>query len=321
MRRHGPVCWRHGRPWRTTSPVTAVRYSPTTSSPLGRIARLWILVLGTLCEGGGEVLVPRLYRSRETLIRAGLQPYDLVFEKRWHLHRQSIQRALTPRTRAILVGNPADPTGAQLSRDELGFLEHLCRSRGLALIADEWSLDLSLEPGLSVTAVTQCLALHLSGLGGICGLTQLEGEWIAVAGPEPEASSAASRLASFLDLESAVSRPGVLLTPPLLGRREPFLARLRARATRNRSSLAAASLREAPWTLQWGGGSWAVLQINPYRDGEDLCLALLEEGVAVQPGHLGGFPSRGYLLLSLLPQQEVFDAALAQIERLLRSSF
>ncbi len=77
-------------------------------------------------------------------------------------------------------------------------------------------------------------------------------------------------------------------------------------------------MREAPWTMQWGGGWWAVLQVNPDQHEDDLCLALLEEGVAVEPGYLAGFPHEGYLVLSLLVAPEVFDAALGRVEAQLR---
>lgn len=101
---------------------------------------------------------------------------------------------------------------------------------------------------------------------------------MAVAGPEALAGPLASRLASLAGAEAAGSRAGVLLLPSLLGRRESFLSRLRARLTRNRSAVASASVREAPWTMQWGGGWWAVLQINPDQDADELCLALARGG-------------------------------------------
>jgi DNA-binding transcriptional MocR family regulator len=137
-----------------------------------------------------------------------------------------------------------------------------------------------------------------------------------VGGPATLAAPLVSRLAARA--EAAGPGPGTPLVPPLLGRREAFLSRLRTRLARNRSALATASLREAPWTLQWGGGIWAVLQVNPERDADTLCLALLEEGVAVEPGHLGGLPREGYLVLSLLPPPSAFDAALGRIEAELR---
>jgi aspartate/methionine/tyrosine aminotransferase len=277
------------------------------------------LVLDALCDDASEVLVPvpgRPFLDSGTPVRQ--RRYALVFEEKWRIDRQSIQRALTASCRAILVGNPADPTGASLSREELGFLGHLCEAKQLALVGDESLLDSLSEPTQSVASSRRCFAIHIGGLGGVCGLPELEGEWLAVGGPDALAQPLASRLASMTGADLAGARRGVALLPALLGRREAFLSRLRARLTKNRSTLATASLREAPWTMQWGGGYWAVLQINPNQDEDELCLALLEEGIAVQPGSQGGFPQQGYLILSLLPKPAIFDAALGQIEAQLR---
>lgn len=273
------------------------------------------ILLDVFRERGGEVLVPGPDRlSIEAATTPGLRPYRLSFEGRWRLDRRSIRKAVSSRTRAILVGNPADPTGAELSRDELEFLEELCAERGLALVGDEACLDSTLEPSTSVATVRRCLAVHVSGLGGVCGLPGLHGEWMAVAGPDAVAAPLASRLASLAE----GVEDGALLVPPLLGRREAFLGSLRRRLARNRSGLAAASVREAPWALQWGGGWWATLQINPAQDAEGLCLALLDEGVAVLPGQVGGFPRQGYVVVSLLPTPAIFDAALVRLDASLR---
>jgi aspartate/methionine/tyrosine aminotransferase len=270
-----------------------------------------------LAEDGGEVLVPVPGRLGSELgDAAGLRTYELEFEGRWRIDRRSLRRSTSKHTRAVLVGNPAEPMGAALSAEELAFVEELCAGRGAVLVADESALDTTLEPPRTVAAAGVCAALHLSGLGGVCGLEDARADWLAVAGPPAEADRLAARLATLEAVQAPA--PDARLVPPLLGRREAFLTRLRARLARNRSALASASLREAPWTLAWGGGRWAVLQVNPAQEEDDLCLDLLAEGVAVLPGHLSGLPRTGYLALSLLPAPESFDAALERLEDQLR---
>jgi aspartate/methionine/tyrosine aminotransferase len=272
----------------------------------------------------GEALVPAPARplldpAAAAAARIRLEPYALEFGEQWRIDRRSVRRATGQRTRAIVVGNPAEPTGAMVDRDELAVLEELCADRGLALVGDEAFLDTALARSVSVARAAACLSVHVSGLGGVCGLSRLAGEWVAVAGPDRAAAAAASRVASLASAGPPVQASTLRALPALLARREPFLERLRARLARNRGVIAAASLREAPWTLQWGaGGCWAVLQINPVRDETELCLELLDEGVAVQPGHLDGFPSTGYLVVSLLPEPDVFLAGLERLEANLR---
>jgi alanine-synthesizing transaminase len=279
------------------------------------------VLLEATCEHGREVLVPVPGRpfldAAATTPALRLRPYELRFDGAWRLDRRSVEKAVGASTAAIVVGNPADPMGALLSRGELAFLEELCSERGLALISDESALDTAVAPSSSVARVARCLGAHVSGLAGVCGLPRLECEWIAVTGPDASAGPALSRLRAA---GAALPASRVLLAlPALLARRERFLSALRARLARNRAHVAEAALREAPWTLQWGaGGWWAVLQINPVQDEDVLCEALLADGVAISPGHLDGFPREGFLAVSLLPPPVVFDAALDALEARLR---
>jgi alanine-synthesizing transaminase len=281
------------------------------------------IALEAICDEGDEVLVPA--PARPLLDPAGALPsvhlrqYGLEFDGEWRLDRRSIRRAIGTRTRAIVVGNPADPTGAMLGGDELALLDDLCGEHGLALVGDELFLDTALRSSASVARSMRCLAVHVSGLTGVCGLPRLGGEWVAVAGPDALAGRTVSRLRSLSGAVPPISGAVMLALPALLARREPYLEALRARLASNRAAIATGSLREAPWTLQWGGGgSWAVLQISPVQDAVALCLALLDEGVAVRPGQLDGLPHVGYLVVSLLPEPEIFLAGLERLEAHLR---
>lgn len=281
------------------------------------------LALDAICDEDDEVLVPA--PSRRPVAPDGalpswrLGPYPLVFDGAWHLDRKSLGRAIGRQTRAIVVGNPSEPTGAMLDADELGFLEALCAERGLALVGDEALLDTALGSSVSVARSARCLAVHVSGLSGICGLSRLGVEWVAVAGPDAMADRAGSRPGFQPGMAPTISSAVLLATPALLARRGSYLEALRARLARNRAAIAAASLREAPWALQWGaGGTWAVLQINPAQDATALCLVLLQEGVAVRPGQLDGLPPSGYVAVSLLPEPAVFLAGLERLETHLR---
>jgi hypothetical protein len=57
-----------------------------------------------------------------------------------------------------------------------------------------------------------------------------------------------------------------------------------------------------------------VLRIGETVDEEALCLALLDDGVAVQPGFFYDFERPGHLVLSLLPEPARFRAGLLRIE-------
>jgi aspartate/methionine/tyrosine aminotransferase len=269
-----------------------------------------------------DVLVPAPSRTLLEPVaapRLRLRPYRLAFGEEWRLDRRSIRRALGQRTRALLVGNPAEPTGAMLNGEELSALDELCGLRGIALIGDEALLDTAVGASVSVARAERALAVHVSGLTGVCGLPGTAGEWIAVSGPEALAAPTAERLAGLTEARSRVPDAALRAIPALLARRGPYLAALRERMAKNRGAIAHAALREAPWSLLWGGGGpWAVLQINPIRNDRELCLELLDEGVAVQPGSLDGLPPTGHLVVSLLTEPSVLLAGLDRLERHLR---
>lgn len=280
-------------------------------------------ILDLLCRPDDEVLIPSPTRAFLDGLAGPrsvrLRRYPLVFDGGWRIDRKALKRMITPRTRAIVIGNPSDPTGAALRADELASLEDVCSVGEVALVGDEALADTAVGSPLSVCQARECLAVHVSGLSGVCGLPQLHCEWLAAAGPAALVAPAASRLQQLRERE-APSAAQVAI-PRLLARRGRYLSALRVRLSENRSYLAAAALREAPWSLQWGaGGCWAVLQIGAAEEEQPLCLALLEDdGVAVQPGSLHGLPGSGFLVVSLLPEPAIFREGMARLDRRLRA--
>ena len=277
----------------------------------------YALLFKLLCDPGDEVLVPApaypLLDLLADLEAVRLVRYPLRYDGAWHVDLGAVEAALTPRTRAIVVVSPSNPTGALLGADELARLDALCAARELALVGDEVFADTALAPAPSVLGARAALAFHLSGASKVCGLPQLKVAWIAVAGPQSRVAPALARLEVAADAYLSVSGPSQLALPRLLAARERFfLAPLRARLAANRAALAA--IGSAPFDALPSSGGWtAVLRVGQTLDEEALCLALLDDGVVVQPGFFYDFERPGYLVLSLLPSPEVFVAGLARV--------
>jgi cystathionine beta-lyase len=66
---------------------------------------------------------------------------------RWTLDLEAIERAVTPRTRLLLLCNPHNPVGRAYDRQELSLLAELCERRRLTICSDEIHAGLVLEPG------------------------------------------------------------------------------------------------------------------------------------------------------------------------------
>lgn len=78
------------------------------------------------------------YRAFATLAGIQLKPLVARGEDGFHLPpRSEWEKAVTPRTRMVILCNPNNPTGTVFSREELEMVARFCRDHGLFLIADE----------------------------------------------------------------------------------------------------------------------------------------------------------------------------------------
>ncbi len=92
-----------------------------------------------MCDPGDEILIPDpffcIYRDVLSLINAVPAYYDCYPD--FHLKIDQIERAITPKTKAILVNSPSNPTGISLTQAELDAVVELAKARDLWLIYDE----------------------------------------------------------------------------------------------------------------------------------------------------------------------------------------
>ena len=101
-----------------------------------------LFTLGALCDPGDQVLVFEPfytnYNGFASLMGVELVPVTTRAEDGYHLPpRAAIEARIGPRTRAVLVCSPNNPTGTVYRDAEIDALAALCRDRGLVLIADE----------------------------------------------------------------------------------------------------------------------------------------------------------------------------------------
>ena len=100
-----------------------------------------------LCEAGDEILVPApsypLFEFLADLADIRLVPYPLLYDHGWQIDFASLRAALTPRSRAVLVVHPNNPTGSFVKPREAAELAEICAAREMAIVADEVFLDYS----------------------------------------------------------------------------------------------------------------------------------------------------------------------------------
>ncbi|MFB3916376.1 MAG: pyridoxal phosphate-dependent aminotransferase [Terriglobales bacterium] len=311
-------------------------------------------VFRLLCDPGDEVLIPTpSYPLFEYL--AGLQDvklisYPLFYDHGWHIDLHALETALTPRTRAVLVVHPNNPTGSYVKPQEAVQLNVICSARNLALIADEVFLDYALAaPQPTFAANQDALTFTLSGISKISGLPQMKLAWMVVSGPEVIVRTALSRLELIADTYLSLNGPVQLAAPVLLDQRRSFQPQLISRVRANLAELdrqlgccpgvphpersegwgsitgtvewptlpakpEGRGVRGSVTRLQIEGGWYAILRVPVTGSDEDLAIALLEkQNVLVQPGYFYDFHADGYLVVSLITPEEQFREGIARV--------
>jgi alanine-synthesizing transaminase len=280
-----------------------------------------------LCDPEDEVLVPRpsypLFEHLTMLDGVRAVPYALEYHGVWSLDLDSLRAALTPRTRALLIVSPNNPTGSILKACELEAVAALCARHGLALIGDEVFADYvfrdavrdargGADAGASVSVLAQdrVLTFALGGLSKSAGLPQLKLGWIAMKGPAASIADASLRLDLICDTYLSVATPVQRAAPSLLEQGTIVRGRIHARLDANRRALQRALAHAPGCTLLHLEAGWsAVVRVPAIRSEEALALDLLtQDRVLVSPGYFYDFPREAYVVISLLPDPDVFGA-------------
>jgi aminotransferase len=97
--------------------------------------------ISTIVERGDEVLIPTPNYSshiEQVLFAEGTPVFvPLIEEAGWRLDIEGFRKAVTTKTKAIVVCNPMNPTGAVFAENELRALAEIALERGLFVVADE----------------------------------------------------------------------------------------------------------------------------------------------------------------------------------------
>jgi len=282
-------------------------------------------VFRTLCNPGDEVLVPQpgypLFNFLADIQDVVTAPYPLIYDYGWQIDFHALQRAITPRTRAIIVVNPNNPTGHFCKADDMDRLNQICLEGELALIADEVFLDFSFGTDILPTFASnnKALTFTMSGLSKISGLPQMKVAWLIATGPETIKQKAVARLEMISDTYLSMNTPMQLGLPALLELRHNFQQQCLERARTNLDHLdKALSAQKLCMRLNLEGGWYAIVKVPVTGTDDDLALELLNKrGVYVHPGHFYDFSADGYLVVSLITPEVQFATGMQALVALI----
>ena len=283
-----------------------------------------------LADPGQNILVPQpsypLFDFLAGLEGMELLPYHLNYadsSEEWRIDFESLTEAITSQTRALIWVNPNNPTGSFIKKSELAQLTRICADQQLALIVDEVFSDYAFAAAPnrvgSLVNVSEVLTFVMSGLSKILGLPQMKLGWIIVNGPENLRRQAQEYLELIADTYLSVSTPIQRAAPQWLKLATPLQEQIHRRVRGNLLFLQT-QLDAHPTCrlLRTEGGWYAILQGEVFIPEEDLILTLLEkDNVLVHPGYFFDFAREGFLIVSLLPQPEIFCEGVSRLLKLI----
>lgn len=264
------------------------------------------LALAALTSPGDEVLVEApgyepLARAAE-IVGATTRPFERRRADRWALDLERVVATLGPRTRAVVLSSPHNPTGARTSDEAMVALASQLASRGVSLVVDEvyrpFDAIAAASPGDTVRTLDPSI-VSVSSLTKAYGLGQARVGWVSA----PLAVATRARdavLATVGLLGAAHGNLGVALfdaLPSLAERAQSFLA--------GRREVVEAWL-ERHVALDCAMPSRGVIALVSAPPGVDVDAALerarTDHGVLAVPGRFFGAPSSFRVAWTAEPQ-------------------
>jgi aminotransferase len=300
-----------------------VEYDPETELliTVGVSEALYLALTATI-DPGDEVIVPTpcFVSYRPEVIFAGGTPVALAtrLEDAFQVTAEAVEALITPKTKALLIGYPNNPTGAVMSRPMAQALADLAAKHDLLVISDEIYDRLVYGDHAHVCFASLTGARQRTiTLGGFSKDYAMTGWRIGYAAAPPEILAAMRKIHQYT-IMSAPTMAQVAAIEALAGADE-HVERMRAEYDRRRKLMVGGLNELGLTTFEPLGAFYAFPSIEASGlDDEDFASHLLEEEkVAVVPGNAFG-DSRSFVRCSYATAYEDLEEALERLQRFMR---
>ena len=296
------------------------------------VSELIDLTLRALLNEDDEVLVPSpdypLWTAAVTLNRGRAVHYPCRPENGFVPDPEELASLVTPRTRAIVVINPNNPTGAVYPRAVLECIARLAQQRGLVVFADEIYDQMTYDGAQFVpmaTLVHDTLCATLSGLSKVYRACGYRVGWAVFSGRTHMAADYLQALDLLASLRLCSNVTAQWAVQTALGGHQSVreLVSPGGRLYESRAAVLGAVQRSRFLTLAPPQGSmYAFVGVNPMVlpdfDDQKFALDLLEQKhVLVAPGVSFNVPYRNHFRITNLPDAATLREVFVRIEELL----
>jgi len=296
------------------------------------VSELIDLTLRALLNNGDEVLIPSpdypLWTAATVLNGGRAVYYPCPESAQFNPDVDAIESLITKRTRAIVVINPNNPTGAVYDRRALQTIADLAAKHGLVVFSDEIYDQMVYDDAEFVPMATLCrdtLCATFSGLSKVYRACGYRVGWVSFSGTAERAEAYLSALDLLAALRLCSNVPGQWAVQTALGGYQSIgkLCRPGGRLYESRQSIIDAVARSRYLSLVAPRGSmYAFIGVDtgllPGFDDEAFALELLEQQhVLIAPGSSFNTRYRDHFRITNLPDSDQLADVFARIETVL----
>lgn len=300
-----------------------VRYDPEHEIVITvGVSEALYLAMTAVIDPGDEVIIPEpcfvSYVPEVTF--AGGVPVTVAtrVEDDFQVTAATIEAAITPKTKAILLGYPNNPTGAVMSRQMMGAIAAVAEQHDLLIISDEiydrlvYGVDHTCVPSLPGMRDRTIL------LGGLSKDYAMTGWRIGYACANPELLAAMRKVHQYTIMSAPTTAQAAGLVA--LEQGEEHVLRMRQEYDRRRRLIVDGFNQLGLACYEPKGAFYAFPSIAASgMSSDDFAMSLLEEQeVAVVPGEAFGPSGAGFVRASYATAYEKIEEALNRIERFMR---
>ncbi|MFI9120778.1 pyridoxal phosphate-dependent aminotransferase [Streptomyces bikiniensis] len=296
------------------------------------VSELVSMAVQALLEDGDEVLIPApdfpLWTAATTLAGGKAVHYLCDESADWYPDLDDMASKITDRTRAVVVINPNNPTGAVYPKEIVEGILDLARRHGLMVLADEIYDRIVYDDAVHHPAASLADDLVILTFGGLSKTYRVAGfrsGWLVVTGPKRHAANYLEGLTMLASMRLCPNAPAQYAIQAALGGRQS-IHELTAPGGRLREQRDRAweKLNEIPGVscVKPKGALYAFPRLDPavhrIHDDEKFVLdLLLREKIQVVQGTGFNWPRPDHFRILTLPYADDLDAAISRIGRFL----
>ncbi|MCB9496185.1 MAG: pyridoxal phosphate-dependent aminotransferase [Fibrobacteria bacterium] len=296
------------------------------------VSELILMCLNALLETGDEVLLPSpdypLWTAATILHGGKAIHYHCRPENGFLPDPDEILASITPRTRAIVVINPNNPTGAVYPREILERIARIAEEHQLVVFSDEIYDQILYEGAEQVpmaTLVKKTLCATFGGLSKVYRACGFRVGWVSFSGEKGGAKEYLQGLELLASLRLCSNVPGQWAVQTALGGKQSIydLTRPGGRLWQTRATiLDSVTASKYLSVVKPMGAMYAFLGVDetliPGFDDQRFALELLEQKhVLIAPGTSFNVPYRNRFRITLLPDWETMKDVLSRVNDLL----